>query len=151
MGTLWADAIGESRAPRSGGCRGTFVLSADYAATISLCPLAETRSWMLARSRSWNRTARRISGRRSVPMAGPWLIASEGCWAGNDQPSAPVWARRPRGRHSAGGRDIRVVFGQSDPRPSFEVASIRPNAGNRSERFEHPIGEGYQPGGRSGR
>jgi hypothetical protein len=62
MGTLWADAIGESRAPRSAGCRGTFALSADYTATISLCPRAETRLCMLARSRSWNRTAPRNLG-----------------------------------------------------------------------------------------
>jgi uncharacterized protein (TIGR03435 family) len=40
------------------------------------------------------------------------------------------------------------LFGQSGAHPAFEVASIRPNAANWSERFEHPMGGGYQPGGR---
>jgi uncharacterized protein (TIGR03435 family) len=40
------------------------------------------------------------------------------------------------------------LFGQSEAHPAFEVASIRSNAANWSERFEHPMGGGYQPGGR---
>jgi hypothetical protein len=38
------------------------------------------------------------------------------------------------------------TFGQASENLRFEVASIRPNAANWSERFEQPMGGGYQPG-----
>ena len=40
------------------------------------------------------------------------------------------------------------LFGQSDAHPAFQVASIKRNTSNWSERFAHPMGGGYQPGGR---
>jgi uncharacterized protein (TIGR03435 family) len=40
------------------------------------------------------------------------------------------------------------LFGQSDAHPAFEVASIKPNTSNWNARFQHPMGGGYQPGGR---
>ncbi|MGO9261627.1 MAG: M56 and DUF3738 domain-containing protein [Bryobacteraceae bacterium] len=40
------------------------------------------------------------------------------------------------------------LFGQSDAHPAFGVASIKQNTSNWSERFQHAMGGGYQPGGR---
>jgi uncharacterized protein (TIGR03435 family) len=40
------------------------------------------------------------------------------------------------------------LFGQSNARPAFEAASIKPNTSNWKERFENRMGGGYQPGGR---
>jgi len=40
------------------------------------------------------------------------------------------------------------LFGQSGAHPAFQVASIKQNNSNWSDPTEHPMGVGYQPGGR---
>jgi uncharacterized protein (TIGR03435 family) len=40
------------------------------------------------------------------------------------------------------------LFGQSGAHPAFEVASIKRNTSDWNERARHPMGVGYQPGGR---
>jgi uncharacterized protein (TIGR03435 family) len=40
------------------------------------------------------------------------------------------------------------LFGQSGAHPAFEVASVKQNTSNWSERAQHPMGVGYRPGGR---
>ena len=40
------------------------------------------------------------------------------------------------------------LFGQSDPHPAFQVASIKHNPAEWSDPTQHPMGVGYHPGGR---
>jgi uncharacterized protein (TIGR03435 family) len=40
------------------------------------------------------------------------------------------------------------LFGQPEAHPAFAVASIKQNTSNWNERTQHPMGAGYQPGGR---
>jgi uncharacterized protein (TIGR03435 family) len=40
------------------------------------------------------------------------------------------------------------LFGQSDARPAFQVASIKPNPSKWGDPTEHPMGVSYKPGGR---
>jgi len=43
---------------------------------------------------------------------------------------------------------VHGLFGQPEAHPAFAVASIKQNPSNWNERTQHPMGAGYQPGGR---
>ena len=138
-----------STIPRSGGCRGTFALERELCCddvAVSVSGDALTYARALAQLESY----------RPAHVGAAALAANGGSLA--DRIARLLGQPRPVVHTGLGPGVIAVaillvtatygLLGQSETRPAFAVASIRPNATNWSERFEHPMGGGYQPGGR---